>query len=310
MNKITFHLVNIIELCICILILSSCGFFSLENSISSLDSSSTPHLSLRGSGDDPDLDCEGNTSCEYACEEIYEKSKSYTKCYDLSIGEVADLDKLLFHVLMRADTDELDDIDMDIFEEYLEIGLDGFIDRVIGTLDDDGADDKIENIFNWIIENEDVAEVLNSEDDDNDILKELLLARCNDDCSVSDTTINGTSIDIQNECVGGSDEDLFSALLINTDDNENFFLKAEEGNNIELFSLGHEILVEIFSYNNRTLEEECIRGFYCLLEDSDNTLADFFLNEDIQQYIGTIDTYTDGSKDILSCRQQNFSELP
>ena len=42
----------------------------------------------------------------------------------------------------------------------------------------------------------------------------------------------------------------------------------------------------------------------------DNTsLADFFLNEDVQRYIGTIDTYRDGNDDTLSCRPEDFSEL-
>ena len=302
-------------------ILSSCGFFNLENSTGSLDSSGdTPHLSLRGSENKTDLydrDCKGNSRCEDTCEEIYEKSKSYTDCYDLSIGAVADLDDL-FHILIEADEEKLDDIDSDIFEEYLENGVDGFTDKVIEKLVDDDEDAKIENIFNWMMENEAVAKVLNEEDDDNDVLKELLLARCNDNCSVNNTNINdniddAANIDIQSECdVGGSDDDLFLALFKDPDNSEkNFFLKAEEENNIELFSLGHEILVEIFSDNNNDREAtECIRGFYCLLEKPDNTLADFFLNEDVQRYIGTIDTYRNGNKDTLSCRSQDFRELP
>ena len=297
-------------------VLSSCGFFNLENATGSFDSSGdTPHLSLRGSGNTSDLydrECEGNSRCEETCEEIYEKSKSYSDCYDLSIGEVADLDDL-FHILVKADEEELDDIDSDIFEEYLKNGVDGFTDKVIeNILDDDDPEDKIENIFNWMIENEAVAEVLNEEDDDNDVLKELLLARCNG-CTASDTdtNINGPvdqNINIR-ACVERND-DLFLALFKDHDNSEkNFFLKAEEVNNIELFSLGHEILVEIFSDNNNDREAtECIRGFYCLLKE-DDTLADFFLNEDVQRYIGTIDTYRNKDGDTLSCRSQDFSEL-
>ena len=312
MNKYTFYWIILIQPFLFTFILSSCGFFGLENSVGSLDSSgAAPHLSLRGSGDDPDLDCEGNTSCESVCEEIYKKSKSYIDCYEFSIGEVADLGEL-FNILMEADPDELDDIDSGIFEDYLKNGLDGFTDRVIEKLKDDDEEDKIENIFNWMVENEDVAEVLNEEDDDNKILKEFLAARCEiqTNCIVTpvDTAISGTSIDIQSECIAQSDNALFTSLL-NEYDIPNFFLKAQEENNIELFSLGHEILAEIVSNNNRAHEEECIRGFYCLLEDSDNTLAEFFLNEDVEQYIGTIDTHRIGNDDILSCRAGDFSEL-
>ena len=182
MNKHVLYLViSTMGFCLFTSVLPSCGFFNLENSIGSLDSSGdTPHLSLRGSENRTDLYdrvCEGNSRCEETCEEIYEKSKSYTDCYDLSIGAVADLDDL-FHVLLEADEEELDDIDSDIFEEYLENGVDGFTDKVIEKLVDDDEDGKIENIFDWMIANEAVADVLNEEDDDNKVLKELLLARC------------------------------------------------------------------------------------------------------------------------------------
>ena len=309
MNKMMFLLVNIITLCL--LILCSCGFLKLENAVSSL-SSTIPHLSLRGSGNGTDIykrDCEDNTRCEDTCEEIYSKSRSHSDCYELSIGEVADLDDL-FHILVEADEEKLEDINMDHFEEYLDIGVDGFIDQVLEKIKDNNT--KIDNIFKWMIKEEEVAEVLNSEDDSNNVLKELLLAKCNDNCSVraSNATIPRTTINIQSECVGdGSDDtNLFSSLLNNYSSSiGNFFLKAKKENNVELFSLGHEILTELFDDNSNNKQEECIRGFYCLLEN-DDTLADFF-KDDVQEYIGTIETYRQGSDDKLSCRSTDFSEL-
>ena len=185
--------------------LSSCGLVGAGNNIFGQDSGG---VSNAGDGAVPKLrsrieanpslageDCEGNTSCEDTCKDIYEEKDSYKNCYKLSIGRASELEDVFF-ALLSGDSDELEDIDDDHLEKYLEVGTDGFLNKLIPRIQrKSNGYERLKNILTWIVEEERaVVPVLKSEDQDNEILEGLILAHCNVDSSTHKCQNTGSDV--------------------------------------------------------------------------------------------------------------------
>ena len=170
-------------------LLPSCGFLNEDSGFLSRSGGGVPDGSGTGRipslssriGSSPSLSkerCENNKSCKNTCEEIYENISTFKKCYKLSIGEVADMQKL-FRALTEEDTTEqfklLNNTTAKTLENYLEMGLDGFNEQVVVEIE--GHDDSGENyeqILKWLVDKKNMTKALSRKDTDNEVLKTLL----------------------------------------------------------------------------------------------------------------------------------------
>ena len=173
-----------------VLLFSSCGIANLQRTNTGANYNSedagkgeAPKLASRLASNPSlaDEDCEDNDRCKETCRDIYDETSSYKKCYNLSIQEVSDIEDV-FYTLLSADADDLEDLDSDDLEDYLRIGLDGWIDKLIPRQKQKRDKyDKFKRILAWIVEGEkDIVSVLEKEDQDNEILKKLFLEYCDE----------------------------------------------------------------------------------------------------------------------------------
>ena len=205
MKNVNFYLfcvLGLVTLPLCFF--NSCGlvgsggnFSGQQNSgVSNAGNGATPQLRNRIQNN-PALsgkDCEGHSSCEDTCDDIYEERDSRKTCYNLSINRVADLEDVFYAFLNWED---LEDIDEDHFKKYLEIGLDGFVEKLVPRINQ-GKSEKI--LKEYIIEEEKtVVPVLESADPNNEVLKALMLAYCNLDSN--DHQCNSNNRDNDNPTV-------------------------------------------------------------------------------------------------------------
>ena len=216
MKNVNFYLfcvLGLVTLPLCFF--NSCGlvgsggnFSGQQNSgVSNAGNGATPQLRNRIQNN-PALsgkDCEGHSSCEDTCDDIYEERDSRKTCYNLSINRVADLEDI-FYAFINWSTDELaddlEDIDEDHFKKYLEIGLDGFVEKLVPRIKrGNKVYEKIKNILQeYIIEEEKtVVPVLESADPNNEVLKALMLAHC--DLDSNDHQCNSNNRDNDNPTV-------------------------------------------------------------------------------------------------------------
>ena len=271
--------------------LSSCGFIGVGgpnfveqgSEVGGPGDGDTPRLSsrLRNNPGLADRDCEENDRCKETCRYIYEEPDSYKECYELTIEIVVRLEEV-FHALFEADTEDLEDIDEDDLEDYLEIGLDGWKDKVVSKqkLDTDDRDEKFANVLEWIWRQENkMVSVLQREDRRNDILKELFLGHC--DLSTASPppacgngSPSGSSLfDYTAGTVsyGGTlvariedreNKELFLALIAG---GKVFFEGAAGDLRFEAFALGNDLVEKACTHRSSTSVDQCIAAFYCYL---------------------------------------------
>ena len=133
-------------------------------------------------------DCKGDDQCQYVCEKIYDES--WRECSRESSETVSNLHRVFNR--LRSDTvkrSKLDDISegegritLDHFKKYLEVGADGWIRQIEGYTTDQGKTldpydaNKANEVVEWLVENEKVAEILSNVGRGSDVLEELLKA--------------------------------------------------------------------------------------------------------------------------------------
>ncbi len=123
-----------------------------------------------------DEDCSDNDRCKETCKDIYPESSSYKDCYDLNIQQVSDIEEV-YYAILKADKDDLEDIEADHLKNYLKIGLDSWRDRVIEKQAE--KYDRFNNILEWIVDDEkDVVPILEREDSDSEILEGIVRGYC------------------------------------------------------------------------------------------------------------------------------------
>ena len=317
---------------ISVFLFSSCGFLSSVGSGASVQESQdtgpgdgdTPSLASRIK-DNPEIEdreCKDSDTCEEVCENIYKDSDSSRDCIKLTIGKVAPLEEV-FYALLEAkyavssgerEEDDLGNIEDDDLENYLEIGLDGWRDKVIEKqIKTDNRNERFKNALSWIVDEEnDVVPILKREDRSNEILKEIFLGHCN----IGDTnTCQNFPGDLGSLTEVGSvlrfDYALgeliynFSMKIATIDDRENkelflalvagggdFFERAAKNRRFNAFALGNDLLERACTSRNSISLHQCIAAFYCYLgEQTDSSIArDFFEQGGMIEAIGrTID---------------------
>ena len=276
--------------------LSSCGFIGVGgpnfveqgSEVGGPGDGDTPRLAsrLRNNPGLADRDCEENDRCKETCRYIYEESDSYRECYELTIEIVVRLEEV-FHALFEADLEDLEDIDEDDLEDYLEIGLDGWKDKVIGKQKLNTADrnEKFASVLGWIWSQENkMVSVLQREDRSNDILKELFLGHC--DLSTTSPPACGSHGSpspsgglLEFDYATGSvsygesgvdrisvarieDRELFLALIAG---GKVFFEGAAGDRRFEAFALGNDLVEKACTHRSSTSVDQCIAAFYCYL---------------------------------------------
>ena len=300
----------------------SCGFWSGENADFSVDSGrsgpgdgDTPDLGprLRADPDLADKECEDNDRCEEACRRIYEDSESYGECYKLTIGEVSKIEDV-FYALLGEDVEDLEDIDKEDLENYVKVGLDGWRDKVVRRIkreaeeeaDDDDRNARFQTVLHWIvdIENE-VIPILETEDQDNEILEELFLGHCDrEDNNICQNNVDplGTSCSDTNlsftyttgyVCVNSKEiafieeennKQLFLALI---SAGKAFFKRAAENRRYSAFILGNKLVEQACSNRNETSFNQCVAAFYCHLHDFAHLNQGFFQG-DVEEGVGRL----------------------
>jgi hypothetical protein len=281
-----------------VFLLSSCGFIGAGgpnfveqgSELGGPGDGDTPRLAsrLRDNPGLADRDCEESDRCKETCRYIYEDSDSYRECYELTIEIVVRLEEV-FHALFEADIEDLEDIDEDDLEDYLEIGLDGWKDKVIGKqkLNTD-RNDKFESVLEWIWRQENkVVSILQREDRSNDILKELFLGHCNLGTTASLPACgNGSLLSSSSSLFGYSagtvsyngpvaliedreNKELFLALIAG---GEAFFEKAAGDRRFDAFALGNDLVERACTHRSSTSVDQCIAAFYCHLRHADNNI--------------------------------------
>ena len=190
-KKIIQKIYSLIASCLILVAIVSAGFmsctpnFNADMVASRIDNSDRN----RDRDDDDDEDdgekCLGHETCEEICEEIYDSGRDQVACQEEGINKVSRMDKV--YALLEKGTSrdfekifpDEDGVDLGDLEDYLEVGISG-VERLIN---DDDSSDPWENtitaradFLKWIIDERDVAEVLNGLDDSGGhlILEELL----------------------------------------------------------------------------------------------------------------------------------------
>ena len=270
--------------------------FTIQDSQSDEPKGDTPRLSSRIQ-ENPDLadqECEDDDRCEEACRDIYKDTDSQKDCHNLTIGQVAAISDV-FYALLESDPDGLGDIDDDDLKDYLEIGLDGWRDKVIEKQSEkEDRNEIFVNTLNWIVDQEkDVVPTLQREDRDNEILKEVFLGHCHIDVGVSAKSCsnNTDGVAISNNStpfrfdyalgeiyytstntkVASIDEsrnkELFLALVTG---GKAFFERAAGNRRFDAFVLGNNLLEQACTSRDNTSVHQCIAAFYCYLQNQIN----------------------------------------
>ena len=197
MGKITLSIISIIS----IILLSIASWVSCSSSVSpsstrSARSGSTTSSSSSTADDDEDVEeCTDRESCEDECNKIYDAYQEKNECEDLDVDEVVDLGRVYnaLHNGRLSDleniSDETDDVDQSMFGDYLEIGLSGWTRCIknwglatprncLDTKDisDSKGKENLKNTLKWLIDEDDVANVLKGHDDEYKVIKELVLS--------------------------------------------------------------------------------------------------------------------------------------
>ena len=270
---------------------SSCGFLGLGGGNTFNDEDSTANGNP-GDGDTPTLsrrfekepeladeECEGNDRCEDVCENIYDDSDNEDTCKALTIGKVAEIEEV-FYALVSGDPEKLENIEEDKLEDFLDIGLDGWKGKVINKQKSySDRDTRFLNTLRWVVDQENVVvPVLESEDRENEILKEVFLAYChindNGGCGesspVSDGVYrNGGQLYYNSQPIAYIEDEndrysLFEALRYA---GVEFFERAATNRRYNAFVAGNKIIEKVCTHVNNQSIDQCIRSFYCWLQD-------------------------------------------
>ena len=121
--------------------------------------------------------------CRDICKDIYKLRKDRSDCEELSIAQIERLEEL-HEWLEDPDEDDLEGIDFNDFDVYLNISIDP-LDRLIPKY----SKNEVRDFLIWIITNADFAEILEKEEDDYTTLGHLL-KELNGGSSITDANMH------------------------------------------------------------------------------------------------------------------------
>ena len=183
----------IASLSILLLLMAQFTSCSSNNGLTTSSSRTTPSTSTSNSNndDEPDIeDCSDRDSCEEECSKIYEDYGEKTECEDEDVDDVVELGHI-YNKLKSGSYSELqdisnnnDDVDTDMLQNYLNIGTSGWIKKIqcwgdhtiTDCSNDANQPGKLKNTLKWLIDEDDVAGILRDNDDSNSVLKALIEA--------------------------------------------------------------------------------------------------------------------------------------
>ena len=124
-----------------------------------------------------DRDCSSRDSCEDICDDIFDSTSERFQCYAMTYKDVnvlAEVADILLDERIRLN--DLEDIDSDDLEMFLEIGSKTLVkiaegeevgdsDRHWGTPRDGDEGENSKEILQWIAENDDIAEAMTGNED-------------------------------------------------------------------------------------------------------------------------------------------------
>ena len=127
--------------------------------------------------------CDDRDSCSDSCDYMFVASRARSKCYDLSMSDVNNLEEVFDVLSSNSISDnDLEDVDEDDLEEFLGLSVDGWVDVIKGDRDDGQnevreaySSNDARKILEWIADNDDIANVILANDDDADVFYELFL---------------------------------------------------------------------------------------------------------------------------------------
>ena len=174
-----------IILCACLLVITNFFVSCVEPDGSRISVSQLTSLIDRNNDRDDDDDddraefCYDRDSCQDSCDYIFVGASARSTCYELEFDQVNDLEEA-FDVLSDSSITkrELEDLDEDSLEFFLETDVDSWLDLIQGQhkkrKEPNGySTSEMEVTLKWIAENSNVAESILEYDEDSDVLYTL-----------------------------------------------------------------------------------------------------------------------------------------
>ncbi|MCY4321281.1 MAG: hypothetical protein OXC37_02605 [Bdellovibrionaceae bacterium] len=116
-----------------------------------------------------ELERDRDAQCREDCKEIYNRRGDRDDCEELTVAQIEVLLDL-YELLEDPDEDDLNDIDPEDFDVYLNVSIESLDDLV----DDEWNRREAREFLFWLINNEDSARVFEKEDDDYKTLTAIL----------------------------------------------------------------------------------------------------------------------------------------
>ena len=203
--------------------------------------------------------CERSRQCEDLCQDIYSRRSVKEDCLVLAEDQVEEIWEI-YKILKNPKEDDLEDIDPEDFEIFVEIDL-----QPLDTLIGDFSNAETKKVLTWMIRDPDIIEIFQDEDDEYNLLEELL------------ESLDGESGSSQYQ----------SALSKNIDGSDSFMDLAIDNDGPALDWI-HSFFENQCS-SSSSLEEICIfESWYCevgLNKDRWKSLVDY---EDFEEIINEI----------------------
>ena len=121
--------------------------------------------------------CEDRYSCADSCDFMFRSSRARSDCYQIEISDVHRLEEVFDAISDSTVTEiDLEDLDPDYLNDFLELDVGAFVDVVMGN--DDSRDEEYsvaeaKTTLKWIADEEDISDVIQDLDDDSEILTAL-----------------------------------------------------------------------------------------------------------------------------------------
>lgn len=212
--------------------------------------------------------------CEDICRDIYSRRADREDCEELTVSQIEVLEEL-HELLENPDDDDLASVDSSDLEVYLKISIDPF-DKLIGKYSSREA----KEVMIWLIENDDITEIVRDEDDDFQALEELF------------ENINSA---------GSTGDDIYKYFTAKLDGSDKVMEVAVESGGEEILDWFTEFINE--ENSDCSDDETSAKCFtiYCKIGDSmDDEYRDDWLGfENFEEYVD--DIIQEGTNSPSSC---------
>ena len=197
MTRLFFKLHPIFYLLFGLVFLFFVGLFiscdlSKSGLVTSLGSSSDDSDDNDDDDDDDDRNsdriCDERSSCQKRCDRMFRHGKALSQCYDLKLSAVDSYEEV-FDKLSGNNVDKrrLNNIDADDLGEFLELSIGGWKDLIDGrrggnrndSVREEYSPQESKQVLLWVAENDDVADNIDDQDEEGEILYELFIRHGN-----------------------------------------------------------------------------------------------------------------------------------